>query len=112
MNDPGRQDPYNWGDTGLLMERLMKFDEFRQIYRDALKELVDPANNLFCVDASIARIKAWQDRIRPYVENDTGEDMSIYDEAASWGNQKNYKLMTKGNNNFFQVKAETVNKMK
>ena len=112
MNDPGRQDPYNWGDTGLLMERLMKFDEFRQIYRDALKELVDPANNLFYVDASIARIKAWQDRIRPYVENDTGEDMSIYDEAASWGNQKNYKLMTKGNNNFFQVKAETVNKMK
>ena len=112
MNDPGRQDPYNWGDTGLLMERLMKFEEFRMIYRNALKELVDPANGLFHVDASIARIKAWQDKIRPYVGNDTGEDMEIIDEAASWGNMHHYKLLTKGNDNFFQVKAETVNRMK
>ena len=90
----------------------MKFEEFRMIYRNALKELVDAANGLFHVDASIARIKAWQDKIRPYVGNDTGEDMEIIDEAASWGNMHHYKLLTKGNDNFFQVKAETVNRMK
>ena len=112
MNDPGRQDPYNWGNTGLLMKRLMKSDEFRQIYKNALQELVDPANGLFHVDASIARIKAWQEKIAPYVSNDTGEDMVIYDEAAYWGNLQNYKLLTKGKNNFFEVKAETVSKMK
>ena len=113
MNDPGRQDPYNWGDTGLLMERLMKFEEFRKIYKNALQELVAEENGLFHVDASIARIKAWQEKIAPYVSNDTGEDMSIYDQAApEWGDGKGYKLLTKGSQNFFQVKAETVNKMK
>ena len=112
MSDPGRQDPYNWGDTGLLMERLMKFDEFRTIYRTALQELVDPENKLMDVDASIARIKAWQERVSPYVSNDTGEDMSIYDQAASWGNLQNYKLMTKGSRNYFEVKAQTINSMK
>lgn len=110
-SDPGRQDPYNWGDTGLLMERLMRFDEFRKIYRDALQELVEPENGLMDTDASMARIKAWQERISPYVSNDTGEDMSIYDKAADWGNLHNYKLMTKGNNNYFEVKTKTINSM-
>lgn len=110
-SDPGRQDPYNWGDTGLLMERLMRFDEFRKIYRDALQELVDPENGLMGTDASMARIKAWQERISPYVSNDTGEDMSIYDKAADWGNLHDYKLMTKGNNNYFEVKTKTINSM-
>ena len=112
LSDTGRQDPYNWGDSGLLMERLMKFEDFRQIYRNALKELVAAENGLFHVDASIARIKAWQDKISPYVWNDTEEDMYIYDEAAYWGNNQNYKLLTKGGNNFFEVKAQTVNDMR
>jgi hypothetical protein len=112
MSDPGRQDPYNWGDTGLLMERLMRFEEFRTIYRTALQELVAPENKLMDVDASIARIKAWQERISPYVSNDTGEDMSIYDQAASWGNLQNYKLTNKGSRNYFEVKAQTINSMK
>lgn len=111
MNDPGRQDPYNWGDCGLLMERLMRFDEFRQIYKNALQELVAEENGLFHVDASIPRIKAWQEKIAPYVSNDTGEDMEIYDAAAYWGNLQDYKLLTKGSRNFFEVKAQTVNAM-
>ena len=93
------------------MERLIRFDEFRKIYRDALKELVDPENGLMDTDASMARIKAWQERISPYVSNDTGEDMSIYDKAADWGNLHDYKLMTKGNNNYFKVKTKTINSM-
>lgn len=112
QNDSGRQDPYNWGDSGLLMERLMKFDDFRQIYKDALKELVDPANGLFHMDASVPRIQAWQAKISPYISNDTGEDMKIEDKPASWGNHSEYRLMDTGNNNFFKVKTETVNKMK
>ena len=94
------------------MERLMKFDDFRKIYKDALQELVAEENGLFHVDASIARIKAWQNQIRDYVSNDTGEDMKITDAAASWGNNQNYKLLSKGNRNFFEVKAATVNAMK
>jgi hypothetical protein len=38
--------------------------------------------------------------------------MKITDAAASWGNNQNYKLLTKGSRNFFEVKAATVNAMK
>ena len=112
VSDAGRQDPYDWGNTGLLMERLMKFDEFKQIYKNALKELVDPANGLFHMDASVPRIKAWQQKISPYVSNDTGEDMTIYDEPAYWGNCGFYRLMDTGSNNYFKVKTETINRMR
>jgi len=112
MNDPGRQDPYNWGDNGLLMERLMRFSEFKTIYRDALQELVTPGNGLMDTETSIERIKTWQKMIEPYVSNDTEEDMSIYDEAASWGNMHNYKLVTRGANNYFEVKTNTIMNMK
>ena len=36
--------------------------------------------------------------------NDTQEDMTIYDEPASWGNQSNYRLLSPSNN-FFKIKA-------
>ena len=113
MDDPGRQDPYDWGDTGLLMDRLMKFDDFKKIYKDALQELASADKNLFHANASVPRIKAWQQKIAPYVSNDTGEDMSIYDQAApGWGDGKGYKLMTTGSNNYFQVKTQTINYMR
>lgn len=111
VQDAGRQDPYSWGNSGLLIERLMNFDEFKQIYKNALKELVDPSNALFHIDASVPRIKAWQEKIAPYISNDTGEDMYIYDEPAYWGNCSFYRLMDTGANNFFRVKTETINNM-
>ena len=111
QNDAGRQDPYRWGGSGILMERLMRFEDFRKIYRDALKELVDPSQDLFHIDASVPRIKAWQEKISPYISNDTGEDMSIYDRPAGWGNRHEYRLMDMGQNNFFQVKTDAINRM-
>jgi spore coat protein CotH len=112
ISDAGRHDPYDWGNAGILMERLMRFEDFRQMYKDALMELTDPANALFHMDASVPRIQAWQNLIRPYVSNDTGEDMAIKDKPASWGNHHEYRLMDTGNDNFFRVKTETVSKMK
>ena len=112
QSDSGRQDPYNWGGSGILMERLMKFEDFRKMYKDAFIELADPANALFDMDASVSRITTWQNMIRPYVSNDTGEDMEINDQPAHWGNHHEYRLMDKGSNNFFRVKTETINNMK
>lgn len=112
MDDPGRQDPYNWGDTGVLMERLMKFEDFREIYKNALLEITASGSGLMDMDSSAERIKAWQEMISPYVSNDTGEDMEIRDEATSWGNKHNYKLLNTGSTNFFKVKAQTVKAMK
>jgi hypothetical protein len=112
ISDSGRQDPYNWGDSGLLMERLMRFDDFKLTYKNALKELTDPTKDLFDMQSSVKRIKLWQENIAPYVSNDTGEDMVIEDKPASWGNRHEYRLMDTGSNNFFRVKTETVQKMK
>lgn len=111
QSDAGRQDPYKWGNTGLLMTRLMKFDDFRAIYKNALLELIDPSKKLFHIDASMERIEIWQSKIRQYISNDTGEDMVIEDLPASWGNHPEYRLMERGTNNFFQVKTETIQRM-
>ena len=112
ISDSGRHDPYNWGDSGLLMERLMKFNDFKQTYRNALLELTDPSKDLFDMESSMKRIRIWQENIAPYVSNDTGEDMKIEDKPAYWGNRHEYRLMDSGTNNFFRVKTETIKKMK
>ena len=107
--DSGRQDPLNWGDnSNPLIYRLLKFDEFRQIYKDALLKLVGENEGLFYYTASIQRIKDWQERIREYVPNDTGEDCEIYDAPAPWGNKDEYRLLTPGTFNFFQVRTQTI----
>ena len=108
--DAGRRDPLNWGDnSNLLIYRLLKFDDFRQIYKDALLELVDEQKGLFYYTASIQRITEWQEKIREYVPNDTGEDCEISDQPAWWGNMPDYRLLTPGSNNFFQVKTQSIN---
>jgi len=85
--------------------------EFREMYKNALMELIDPANGLLDMDASIARIENWQSTIRDYVSNDTGEDMNIYDQPAFWGTHPEYRLLDRGSNNFFKVKAESIRSM-
>ena len=108
--DSAKQDPYKWGNKGVLINRMMEYEEFRKIYRDELKRLVDPQNGLMDTQSSIARIKAWQAKIQQYISNDTGQDMYIDDRPASWGSIGNYRL-TSSYNNYFTVKAETINKM-
>ena len=109
--DAAKQDPYNWGDRGILIERMMEYDEFRKIYRDELKRLVDPANGLMDTESARARILDWQSKIQNYITNDTGEDMEIKDRPAVWGSIGDYRLMST-NNNYFTEKAETINNLK
>ena len=111
QHDSGRQDPLRWGyDSNLLIKRLLAFPDLKAKYVQYLKELVsDDANMMHYNDAS-ARIRAWQEKIAPYVSNDTGEDMTIEDRPASWGNHHEYRLLEDSrDNNFFRVKAATIN---
>lgn len=106
--DAGRQDPLNWGNSGHpLIQRLLRFPEYRKIYVDALNELC-ASDELFKMEGSVARIKSWQQLIISYISNDTGEDMSISDRPASWGNHSEYRLMDTGANNFFKVKKSSI----
>jgi spore coat protein CotH len=109
--DSAKQNPLKWGGKGILMERMMEYDEFKQIYINELKRLVDPANGLMDQTSATQRIKDWQSKIISHISNDTGEDMEIRDEPAPWGQNGNYKLMSTSNN-YFTEKANTINRLK
>lgn len=110
MIDAGRHDPLNWGDNSRkLIRKLLDYPEWRAIYVKALNELC-ASDELFKMEGSVARVKGWQKMISPYIANDTGEDMSIQDTPASWGNHAEYRVMDTGANNFFKVKASSIPK--
>jgi len=110
QSDAGRQDPLNWGSSGRpLIARLLKFDDFKATYVAYLKQLVTEGNALMDRSASQTRIRSWQAKISQYIDNDTGEDTSISDVPASWGNHSEYRLLKNCSDNFFTVKAAVIN---
>ena len=113
QSDSGRHDPLNWGDTNKspLIGKILKFEDYRKIYIEALNELCDPANGLFYYEASISRINGWHAMIRNYVDNDTEEDCEIKDRPAGWGNIYDYRILDPNSSmNFFKVKAQSIPK--
>ncbi|MDR0798858.1 MAG: CotH kinase family protein [Dysgonamonadaceae bacterium] len=110
MDDAGRQDVLRWGnDQHPLIKKLLEIPEYRTMYISYLQELADSKNDYFYVDKSIARIQQWQNRIRNFISNDTGEDMYLEDRPAGWGNRGEYRLLER-NNNFFRVRGENLPK--
>ena len=110
QSDAGRQDPLHWGnDNNPLIARIFKNNTFKAKYVAFLKELVTNGKGLMDRSSSQARIRAWQARIEQYVDNDTGEDIVIEDKPASWGNHSEYNLLKNNSDNFFTVKASTIN---
>ena len=113
MTDSGRQDPWKWGvDSAPLMTKVLKNPEWAALYKKYLQELCSESGD-FYYKTAMARIKAWQDSVAPYVSNDTNEDMVIKDRVPTEWCDPNleYRIMTEGADNFFQVKAAAVNKM-
>jgi spore coat protein CotH len=110
QNDAGRQNPLHWGnDNNPLIARMLKFDDFKAKYVSCLKQLVTSGKGLMDRASSQARIRAWQSRIEQYIDNDTGEDTVIEDKPASWGNHGEYNLLKNNSDNFFTVKASSIN---
>ena len=110
QDDAGRHNPLNWGnDNNRLIARLLKFDDFKAIYIKHLKFLVKSGNAMMDRQTAQARIRSWQRKIEQYVNNDTGEDTSIEDRPAPWGNHSEYNLLKSDSENFFTVKAASIN---
>ena len=110
LSDSGRDTPLKWGSNANhpLINTILECDpSYKELYISYLKELVDASAGYFHYDASVARIRNWHNKIKDYVSNDTGEDMSIYDQPASWGNHGEYRLLENSSNNFFKVKAQS-----
>ena len=113
QSDSGSHNPLEWGNTdnSPLIGKILKYEDYRKIYVEALNELCDPAKGLFHYEASIARINRWHDMIRNYVNNDTEEDCKIEDYPAGWGNIHDYRILDANSPmNFFKVKAQSIPK--
>lgn len=113
QTDAVKQDPYTWGNQGILIERLMKFEECRKIYREEMLRVIDPANSLMDYNTATERINNWQLRIKTFVKNDTGSGMVIEDKPASWGTHPEYRVLDPNPNiNFFKLKAQVIKGLK
>ncbi len=111
VSDSGTQNPFTWGNNdNPLIYKILQVSEFREIYRQELLKLVGEDEGLFYYTSSMERIAQWQSKIEDYVDNDTGQDCSIYDKPASWGNQSDYRIMSSSadGRNFFKVRTETI----
>ena len=112
QDDAGRQNPLKWGnDNNRLIARILRFNEFKVKYVAFLKELIDAKNALMDRASSQARIRSWQQRIEPYIDNNTGEDTAIEDKPAPWGNHGEYNLLRNNSDNFFTVKAASISSL-
>lgn len=112
LTDAGRQDPYDWGNQGILIKRLMDFDECREIYHNELLRVIDPSSGLLDFESASKKISEFQGRIKSYVKNSTNEGMAIEDKTASWGNHQEYRLLDPDPRvNFFKVKASVIKAM-
>jgi hypothetical protein len=98
MSNSGTQNPLTWGNMTQrpLITKVLAIPQYQTMYKNYITELTSINNDYFHSIRSMARIQAWQNRIAPFVSNDTGEDMLIEDKPASWGNQPNYRV-TSGN---------------
>ena len=115
----GTQNMLTWGSLDndrVLMRKVMSITEYKERYKNYIKELASADNDYFYTDKSLARIQQWHTMISPYLANDTGEDMMLNDVPAGWGNCSFYRLLTgndqggnSGEANWFKTKIKSIN---
>ena len=97
------------------MRKVLSIKEFEDTYKRYIKTIAtDP--NLMQPAAAKQRIRHFQSLVRDYISNDTGEDMTIIDKPASWGNFGNYRLLSGSvgdgqskETNYFDTKVNSIN---
>jgi spore coat protein H len=117
MPNSGTRNPLTWGSmtNRPLITKILAIPEYQAMYKSYITNLAFVGNDYFTASKSMLRIQNWQSKIAPFVSNDTGEDMVIQDQPASWGNQPNYRVLsgnsTGGNNgpgNFFTSRTSSI----
>ena len=117
VNNSGTQNPLSWGNMSQrpLITKILAIPAYQTLYKGYISELTNISKDLFHSIRSIPRIQNWQNKIAPFVANDTGEDMVILDVPAYWGNQPNYRVKsgnslggTNGAANYFTSKKASI----
>lgn len=113
----GTQNLLTWGkmNESPLITKILKIEKYRLQYQAYITELADSRNALFNAESSMERIAKWQNKIAPYVSNDTGEDMSIQDLPAPWATDSYYRLLSgndeagqNGPANYFKTRIKNI----
>jgi hypothetical protein len=108
MTNSGTRDVMNWGTNKRpLIKKIIDIPEYAVLYKKYLNELIDPKFDYFHYDKSTLRIRKWQNLVKDHISNDTGEDMTLIDQPASWGNCGFYRLLDT-NNNYFKIRASNI----
>lgn len=124
--DAGKQDIFHWGNPSHpLIRKLLTVSDFFHMYISAFYELTNTNNGPFHVSRSIPRIEKWYALIKPYIWDDTihfgcqNDDAGCilqpqhenyqtpFEDRPAWwtsgGNNPDYRLLERGDNNFFEV---------
>jgi spore coat protein CotH len=118
MENSGTKNLLYWGPGSgrPLINKILAISEYKEKYKDYLRQLINPANDLFHYDRSIQRLYTWHALILPHIANDTGEDMVMDDQPASWANCGFYRLLSgnadggvNGEANFFKTRTANIN---
>jgi len=110
QTDAVTQNPLKWGNnTNPLICKLLQFDDWRQLYCGYLVELFRE-DGLMNEKVAVRVIRSMQNRIKPFLSNDTGEEMAFSDLPAGWSTHQEYRLMSYGDNCYFTVKKKTIDK--
>lgn len=116
MNEPAEHNPLEWGcgKESPLVDKILNIAEYKEKYKQYLRELVEPENKCFTVEDSKARINTWYDLIRSHT---TGYDASTTfskDGKSDWSFQEGkpsskYNLIS-DNNNYFAIRTTAIAK--
>ncbi|MBB6371229.1 CotH kinase family protein [Chryseobacterium shigense] len=120
--DAGRQNMYNWGSQyHPLIHKLLSIPEFRRFYIDAFMALV---SGPFHANNSVPRIEGWHRLVKDYIWDETihfgchnadagcvigkqgSASQTAFEDSVAWWSasyNKNYRLLQRGANNFFEV---------
>lgn len=105
--DTPYDNPFEWGINECnLISKILQFEDYRSIYRNALKDLVSPLNSYLNYEPSVSRILCWEQMIAPYVDNDTHEHNTISD--STLGTHSEYKLLEDSENNYFKLRCSVI----
>lgn len=113
MTNPATHDMLHWGSREgdrLLVRKVLSIAEYENTYKQYIKQIA-ASPDLMQPDAAIERVRAFQALVRNYVNNDTGDNMQLYDESAG---TLGYKLLSGDDSgqygsNYFKTKVNSIN---
>jgi len=118
--DAGTQNPLFWGghrDTNRnpLITKVLAIPEYEEKYKEYLKMLADPENDLIHPVRSIPRIQTWHNMLEGNFGNDIVRNIGsqtfkqVVDMPAYWSADQKYRLLTGDDNtNFFRAKVKSI----